>query len=186
MTHETSLTKLHLGTACKYAGISFIAGAVNHGFFSGTRSLITAGIGMIAFIIGNLIERKNDSTGNFVAEVLVGSVFSIGLGFFTGGLQHFPDSPQRSAWVVPLGFALSMISLMALRKSKPAKADLIYAVVANLFVVAACVLALNYLNTHGSSESGHSHGDDHHHSEEVDAKAAPEEPAHDHHSDESH
>ena len=42
----------------------------------------------------------------------MGTLLSIGLGFFTGGLQHFPDSPARSAWVVPLGFAISILALM--------------------------------------------------------------------------
>ena len=55
----------HLATLAKYAGISFVAGAVNHGF------LDLLGFGIVA---------------------------SIGLGFFTGGLQHFPDSPGRSLW----------------------------------------------------------------------------------------
>ena len=34
----------HLATLAKYAGISFIAGAVNHGMFSEQRSLLTAAI----------------------------------------------------------------------------------------------------------------------------------------------
>ena len=33
----------HLSTLSKYAGISFIAGAVNHGMFSEQRSFVTAG-----------------------------------------------------------------------------------------------------------------------------------------------
>jgi hypothetical protein len=37
--------------------------------------------------------------------------FQWALDFFTGGLQHFPDSPVRSAWVVPLGFAVSVPAL---------------------------------------------------------------------------
>jgi hypothetical protein len=32
-----SLITTHIATLCKYAGISFIAGAVNHGFFSEER-----------------------------------------------------------------------------------------------------------------------------------------------------
>ena len=36
----------------KYSGISFISGAVNHGFFSGTRSLWTAAIGIVLFVLG--------------------------------------------------------------------------------------------------------------------------------------
>lgn len=104
---------LHLATLFKYAGISFIAGAVNHGFFSEIRSFWTAGIGVALFLIGGLLEVRAHPTqehnwGNLLG---LGIVASIGLGFFTGGLQHFPDSPARSAWVVPLGFAMSLLAL---------------------------------------------------------------------------
>lgn len=37
----------HLSTVLKYGGISFIAGAVNHGFFSESRSLWTALLGVV-------------------------------------------------------------------------------------------------------------------------------------------
>ena len=39
----------HLATLSKYAGISFIAGAVNHGVFSEQRSLVTAAMGVLFF-----------------------------------------------------------------------------------------------------------------------------------------
>ena len=37
----------HGAMLLKYSGISFISGAVNHGFFSGERSLWTAAAGMV-------------------------------------------------------------------------------------------------------------------------------------------
>jgi hypothetical protein len=42
----------HASMLLKYAGISFISGAVNHGFFSGERSLWTAGVGIVLFVLG--------------------------------------------------------------------------------------------------------------------------------------
>ena len=41
----------HASMLLKYAGISFISGAVNHGFFSGERSLWTAGVGIVLFVL---------------------------------------------------------------------------------------------------------------------------------------
>ena len=41
----------HAAMLLKYSGISFISGAVNHGFFSGERSLWTAALGMALFLI---------------------------------------------------------------------------------------------------------------------------------------
>ncbi len=87
----------------KYSGISFISGAVNHGFFSGTRSLWTAAIGIVLFVLGAWLEHRlsSDATQTprtgLLQTLVLGTLLSIGLGFFTGGLQHFPDSPARSA-----------------------------------------------------------------------------------------
>jgi hypothetical protein len=107
-----NLPTAHFATLCKYAGISFIAGAVNHGFFSGERSLLTAAIGVLVYLVGGILEMRASPDGSqrWVDLLGLGIVSSIGLGFFTGGLQHFPDSPARSAWVVPLGFAMSLLA----------------------------------------------------------------------------
>lgn len=82
----------HGAMLLKYSGISFISGAVNHGFFSGERSLWTAAIGMVLFVLGAWLEHVWDepSTANanpgLMKTLAVGSMLSIGLGFFTGGL----------------------------------------------------------------------------------------------------
>jgi len=112
-----SFPQQHGTMLLKYAGISFISGAVNHGFFSETRSLWTAAIGMTLFVLGAWLEhRLCEKTGTtqrsgLLPSLVLGALLSIGLGFFTGGLQHFPDSPARSAWVVPLGFLVSVLAL---------------------------------------------------------------------------
>ena len=49
----------HLTTLSKYAGISFIAGAVNHGMFSEQRSLVTAGLGVLFFLVGAYVENRS-------------------------------------------------------------------------------------------------------------------------------
>ena len=106
----------HATMLFKYAGISFISGAVNHGFFSGERSLWTGGIGIVLFVLGAVWEHHQtmataETPRSLGKALLWGTLLSIGLGFFTGGVQHFPDSPARSAWVVPTGFAVSVIAL---------------------------------------------------------------------------
>ena len=103
----------HSATLARYAGISFIAGAVNHGMFSEQRSLITACFGVLLYLSGSFLEMRLRSKAERRWKDLLGfGVFaSIGLGFFTGGLQHFPDSPERSVWVVPLGFLLSLVAM---------------------------------------------------------------------------
>src|SRR5574343_1475828 len=111
-----SFQSQHASMLLKYAGISFISGAVNHGFFSEERSLWTAGIGIVLFVLGawwehHLANHTEETPKTLLQTLIWGTLLSIGLGFFTGGLQHFPDSPARSAWVVPTGFFVSVLAL---------------------------------------------------------------------------
>lgn len=155
----------HAAMLLKYSGISFISGAVNHGFFSGERSLWTAAIGMVLFVLGAWMEHRltvnehgKPSTG-LMQTLTQGAVLSIGLGFFTGGLQHFPDSPARSAWVVPLGFFISVLAL-AWNKSLPwQRSSTAYAVVAGLLVLGSSYGAWQWLAQHPEwAATGHAHG----------------------------
>jgi hypothetical protein len=54
----------HLATLAKYAGISFIAGAVNHGMFSEQRSFLTAALGVVFYLIGAAMELKATNDGS--------------------------------------------------------------------------------------------------------------------------
>ena len=164
----------------KYSGISFISGAVNHGFFSGERSLWTAAIGMVLFVIGAAMEhRLSDSEAEAPSSLLrtlvLGALLSIGLGFFTGGLQHFPDSPARSAWVVPLGFVISVLAL-AISSAHPwQRSTTLYVVLVGALVSAGSYGAWQWLERHPEwAAGGHSHGDaGHGHDDEGGAHAGP-------------
>ncbi|WP_020559377.1 cupredoxin domain-containing protein [Thiofilum flexile] len=165
----------HLSMIFKYIGISFVAGAVSHGVFSGSRSLLTAGVGVIMFMIGQLIEYRRTGDGNGIWQsLLIGAVLAIGMGFFTGSLQHFPDSPDRSLWVVPVGFAMTLVALMWMNKEKMSGAIKRYAVASFVLVGAISLGAHQYFkaNPFTDGHGGHSHG-------EV-ANAAPAPDAHDH------
>ncbi|MBU3600658.1 hypothetical protein ICN28_09010 [Polynucleobacter sp. 30F-ANTBAC] len=146
----------HISTLCKYTGISFTAGAITHGAFSEQRSLITAGIGIAIYLIGGVLEKyahpdKEHSWTNLLA---VGVVASIGLGFFTGGLQHFPDSPERSSWVVPVGFVMSLVALYlmadksSLAGSGAIRKILTYGILSSLMVIGVSIYAGIYFHNH--------------------------------------
>ena len=160
-----NLPTAHFATLCKYAGISFIAGAVNHGFFSGERSLLTAAIGVLVYLLGGILEMRASPDGSqrWVDLLGLGIVSSIGLGFFTGGLQHFPDSPARSAWVVPLGFAMSLLAywLMQGCDRAPLRTVLGYGLVTGTVVLAGSLIAWQMLigaGGGGHDHASHSHG----------------------------
>ena len=158
-----SFATTHTATLLKYGGISFIAGAVNHGMFSESRSLITAAFGVFFYLLGSWLEmRVQDAQRLSWADVLgFGIVSSIGLGFFTGGLQHFPDSPDRSVWVVPLGFALSLLAMyfMDWRTRMSVNRMIAYAFFSIAVVSAGSALAWTQLVGHAGDGHSHSHGE---------------------------
>jgi uncharacterized cupredoxin-like copper-binding protein len=170
----SSFQQHHGAMLLKYSGISFISGAVNHGFFSGTRSLWTAAIGIVLFVLGAWLEHRlnadsDDTPSSGLLQTLVlGTLLSIGLGFFTGGLQHFPDSPARSAWVVPLGFFISVVALGLSAPRHWPRAATVYVLLVGTAVTAGSWASWQWLERHPEwAATGHSHGasdaaDDHH------------------------
>jgi uncharacterized cupredoxin-like copper-binding protein len=152
----------HISSLCKYTGISFTAGAITHGFFSGERSFWTAAFGIAIYLVGGILEKISnpDKDHSWTDVLAIGIVASIGLGFFTGGLQHFPDSPARSSWVVPVGFAMSLLAMYLMEGKGKVKmrSVLIYGVISLALVIAASLYALSYFNEHGSDGHSHDHG----------------------------
>ncbi|PVE06684.1 cupredoxin family protein [Limnohabitans sp. Rim28] len=155
----------HGAMLLKYSGISFISGAVNHGFFSGERSLWTALVGMVLFVLGAWLEHRwqpadSDTPPSGLMKTLaIGSLLSIGLGFFTGGLQHFPDSPERSAWVVPLGFLVSVLALGLTAPRDWTRAASVYVLVLGTLTTVGSWGAWQWLKHHPEwAATGHSHG----------------------------
>jgi uncharacterized cupredoxin-like copper-binding protein len=161
-----SFQQQHAAMLLKYSGISFISGAVNHGFFSGERSLWTAVIGMVLFVLGAWLEHRQGHTNGPTARtsllltLVLGSLLSIGLGFFTGGLQHFPDSPARSAWVVPLGFIVSVVALALSSDRTWQRAATVYVLALGTLVSASSYGAWQWLERNPAwAATGHDHGE---------------------------
>lgn len=159
----------HGAMLLKYSGISFISGAVNHGFFSGERSLWTAAIGICLFVVGALLEhRLTDSEmepeqKSLLNTLALGALLSIGLGFFTGGLQHFPDSPDRSAWVVPLGFFVSVAALALNTSHAWRRSSTAYVLALGTLISAGSYGAWQWLVAHpqwAMHEDSHMHSSD--------------------------
>lgn len=161
----TSLQQQHVQMLLKYSGISFISGAVNHGFFTVERSLWTALAGIVLFVLGVWLEHRrpagDGARESLGATLLWGTLLSIGLGLFTGGLQHFPDSPARSAWVVPLGFALSVLALVVERMrahGSIGRGLATYVLLAGLLTVAGSVGAWQWYEAHPHHVGDPAHG----------------------------
>ena len=153
----------HGAMLLKYSGISFISGAVNHGFFSGERSLWTAGAGMVLFVLGAVLEHRlvqgdQQPSQGLLRTLAIGAMLSIGLGFFTGGLQHFPDSPSRSAWVVPLGFVISVLALALDGDHRWVRSSWVYSLVVGSLVLVGSYTSWQWLERNPEYLGGHVHG----------------------------
>lgn len=67
-------------------------------------------IGIVVFVAGLTYERKlSDSKIDMGRVLLIGIVFSISTAMVAGGIQHFLDSPWRSAWIIPVGYLISLL-----------------------------------------------------------------------------
>ena len=156
--------QLHHGAMLlKYSGISFISGAVNHGFFSGERSLWTAAMGVLLFLLGATMEHRlsdasDEPQSNLLHTLVLGALLSVGLGFFTGGLQHFPDSPARSSWVVPLGFLISVVAMALNGAFRWKKSSTYYTVIGGVVVSLSSYGAWQWLEQHPEYLGTHAHG----------------------------
>ncbi len=107
---KSSLFYRHTATLFQYAGIGLISGSISHGFFSTTRSFITAGFGIIVFLIGLVMEKHiNMEKIGSVSALFIGVFFSIGTAMISGGAQHFLDSPWRSVTIMPIGYLVSLL-----------------------------------------------------------------------------
>jgi hypothetical protein len=98
--------KQHLISILWYIWIWFIGGSISHGFFSWTRSIVMAILGIIMFIISEYLKWWAKD----YAKLIIGwLVFSVAIGMVSGGFQHFLDSPMRSLWIIPVWWIISTI-----------------------------------------------------------------------------
>ena len=149
----------HISSLCKYTGISFNAGAITHGFFTGERAIWSALFGIAIYLVGGVLEKiaNRDKDHSWTNILAIGILASIGLGFFTGGLLHFPDSPVRSSWVVPVGFGMSLVAMYLMNSKDKIKINslIVYGAISMAIVVIASFYALTYFNEHGSDDHSH-------------------------------
>jgi hypothetical protein len=98
--------KQHLISLMEYIWIWLIGWSITHGFFSGTRSLITAIIGILLFTVAEYLKWWQK---DYVKLIIGSLIFSIAIGMVSGWFQHFLDSPMRSLWVIPVGWFVSTL-----------------------------------------------------------------------------
>ncbi len=139
---QQSLFSRHTATLFQYAGIGLISWSISHGFFSTTRSFITAGSGILVFLIGLIIEKhiKMEKLGS-ISTLLIGIFFSIGTAMISGWAQHFLDSPWRSVAIMPLGY---LVSLFMYQKKENIKVFSLWKILSKAIAVSLLIFCTSY------------------------------------------
>ena len=155
-----NFTKDHFAMTIKYLGVAFITGALSHGFFSGPRAIGFAIAGILFFVIGSSLEHKDDKNNSSLLILFYSSLLAISIGAFSGGVQHFTDSPERSLLITPLGFSCSLIFYFLLEKITLTQKDWVYAIGTSIVVALSSYLFFLAIPIFGLSTMGGGHGDD--------------------------
>lgn len=101
--------KKYLGDLFHYTWIWFISWAISHWFFSSERSFIMAIIWFILFVLWELIVKQNFKDVDYLKILFVWVLYSLSVWMINWWLQHFLDSPERSLWIIPLWFLISLL-----------------------------------------------------------------------------
>lgn len=99
-------TRKHLISLLGYLGIWFIGWSISHWFFSWTRSIVMATLGIILFILSEYLQWGEKNYGHLIIGWLI---YSVAVGMVSWWFQHFLDSPMRSLWIIPVGWIISTV-----------------------------------------------------------------------------
>jgi hypothetical protein len=146
-----TFSRSHASMLIKYIGVSFITGAISHGFFSGTRSLYTGLFGVVCFVVGTVLDT---GTTNTYKTIILSALLAVCIGSVTGGLQHFPDSPDRSVYILPIGYVLATLLYAYIHDYVLSRREYIYIAISSVGVTLLSVGFYIYLQaTHISLDT---------------------------------
>ena len=97
----------------RYIGVGMISGSIVHaGTLGGsiTKYIILIVLGIIFFILGNIIEYRKKFDKTFLIYILVSTIVSIGTGMVSGGTQHYLDNPIFGSMIIGLGLIIAYVS----------------------------------------------------------------------------
>ena len=171
-----SLYSRYVGAMLYFMGAALIAGAVVHYPINPTLYAIICVVGAFVFLLGTIVNEfvladERPLLSRAVSLVVFSLLLSFGVGLVGGGIQHFEQFPERSAWMTPIGLVMSYVAFVA-KDPKGGVRHMFSLFAAGVVVVAALTwLGMTALATAIDSE-GHTHGED-------TATTTPEAPAED-------
>ncbi|AQT70453.1 MULTISPECIES: hypothetical protein [Streptomyces] len=192
---KKSLPARYTGQMLYFMGAALIAGAVVHYPIDPSLYAIICGVGAVVFLLGTIVNEfvladERPAVGQAFSLVAFSLLLSFGVGMVGGGIQHFEQFPERSAWMTPIGLLMSYVAFVA-KDSKGRWRHLVSPFAAVVVVISALTwLGMITLAGAIGSGGGHDHGSttgtpakpDQAPAESAPPSKAPAEPAQDGHS----
>ena len=95
--------KKYIINVLSYLWVWFIWWSISHWFFSGTKSIIMAALGIVIFLTAEFLKEWEK---DYINTIVFGLFYSLCIGMISGWFQHFLDSPQRSIYILPIWFVI--------------------------------------------------------------------------------
>lgn len=158
---KKSLPARYSGQMLYFMGAALIAGAVVHYPINPSLYAIICVVGAFVFLLGTIVNEfvladERPVLSQAVSLVAFSLLLSFGVGMVGGGIQHFEQFPERSAWMTPVGLLMSYVAFVA-KDSKGRWQHLVSPFAAGVVVISALVwLGMTVLAGTVSSD-GHSH-----------------------------
>ncbi|WP_418960223.1 hypothetical protein [Streptomyces tritici] len=115
---KKSLPARYSGQMLYFMGAALIAGAVVHYPIDPSLYTIICVVGAFVFLLGTVVNEfvladERPALGQAVSLVAFSLLLSFGVGLVGGGIQHFEQFPERSAWMTPVGLVMSYVAFVA-------------------------------------------------------------------------
>ncbi|WP_149829091.1 hypothetical protein [Streptomyces tailanensis] len=158
---KKSLPARYSGQMLYFMGAALIAGAVVHYPINPSLYTIICVVGAFVFLLGTIVNEfvladERPVLSRAVSLVAFSLLLSFGVGLVGGGIQHFEQFPERSAWMTPIGLLMSYVAFVA-KDSKGRWRHLVSPFAASVVVLSALTW-LGMMALAGTiSSDGHSH-----------------------------
>lgn len=157
-----SLYSRYIGAMLYFMGAALIAGAVVHYPVNPGLYTIICVVGAVVFLLGTFVNEfvladERPVLSRAISLVAFSLLLSFGVGLVGGGIQHFEQFPERSAWMTPIGLVMSYVAFVA-KDAKGGLRHLVSPFAIGVVVVAALTwFGMSALASTIDSEGGHSH-----------------------------
>jgi predicted tellurium resistance membrane protein TerC len=159
---KETVEKAFTSHVLRYVGVGLISGSIVHmGTLGGstTRYVVLIALGVIAFIVGTMLEKgKSIVTLNFI---IISVLLSIGVGMVSGGTQHYLDGPVYASFLIPFGLLLGYIAFLVQHNKK----EFVFKKVVVASMSVALLFSVLYVVAHTvpSLQNHHDEVEEHHH-----------------------